>query len=81
MKKEEEINYNYLNLYLEGGESIMVKYPNDAFDDIYSEIHQAMRTGSILNVQNCDVQMWYDDEDSGIYLDAINGRKIIGYSY
>lgn len=70
--------FENMYIYLDNGQKIELKYPEDAFEEILNELNTAMKAGTIFAVDaSYDVDM---QDCAGNYLSALNGAKIVGYT-
>ena len=76
MKKE--TNFSTIEIILDNGKIIKCNYPEDAFEDIYERLKDAMMSGEIFQISpDDDEELWF----YGNFLTDINGNKIVGLNW
>lgn len=78
MRKEKEEIYTIF-IVLDNGTQVKCEYDDLIFDELTEELTKSMESGCIFAMDGSyDVSMY---DFAGNYLSALNGKRIIGYSY
>ena len=76
MKKE---NREEITIILDRGQEIKCEYPESVFKEVLDELRKAMTTGGLFSIDIFyNVEMY---DMAGNYISALNGSKIVGYSF
>ena len=62
-------------IILDRGQEIKCECPESVFEEVLDELRKAMTTGGLFSY---DVEMY---DMAGNYILALNGSKIVGYSF
>jgi len=79
MGKEKEIDWSNIELVLDDESIIYAKFDSDYWDEVWNKLKSAMKNNGLLDRdESYNLSL---EAESGLYLDVVNGRKIIGFNY
>ena len=74
-----EENREEIIIILDRGQEIKCECPKSVFEEVLDELRKAMTTGGLFSIDaSYDVEMY---DMAGNYISALNGSKIVGYSF